>query len=64
ATFPNQKGQPSARPTARWVFQSFKGIHVLVIAQVRPLVLNMQHHHHALLELLGWRYVALYSGSG
>ncbi|MBK1650580.1 hypothetical protein CKO36_18985 [Rhabdochromatium marinum] len=47
ATFPDQKGQPSARPTARWVFQSFKGIHVLVIAQVRPLVLNMQHYHHS-----------------
>jgi len=64
ATFPDQKGQPSARPTARWVFQFFRGIHVLVIDHVRQVVLNMQHQHHALLELLGWRYVSLYSASG
>ena len=30
-TFPNQKGRPISNPTARWVFQVFGGIHVLVI---------------------------------
>jgi transposase len=29
ATFPNQKGQPTQHPTARWVFQYFVGIHLL-----------------------------------
>ena len=31
ATFPNQTGQPVQNPTARWVFQYFVGIHVLLI---------------------------------
>jgi transposase len=31
ATFPNQKGQPVQNPTARWVFQYFVGLHVLLI---------------------------------
>ena len=64
ATFPDQKGKPNPRPTARWVFHYFKGIHVLVIGRARELVLNVQQQHYALLELLGQRYVALYSGSG
>ena len=28
-SFPDQKGNPTERPTARWVFESFLGIHVL-----------------------------------
>lgn len=50
--FPNQKGEPIANPTARWVFQFFAGIHMLVIAQVQVLVLNMNEYHTALLKLL------------
>lgn len=63
-TFPNQKGKPVANPTARWVFQFFAGIHVLVIEQMRELVLNLNEHHAALLKLLGERYEGLYSGDG
>jgi len=33
--FPNQKGQGIENPTARWVFQFFSGIHVLVIQQMQ-----------------------------
>ena len=40
-TFPNQRGQPLSSPTARWVFQFFAGIHVLVIAPMQTLILNM-----------------------
>lgn len=40
-TFPNQKGQPTRTPTARWVFQCFTGIHLLVTAQEQLLVLNL-----------------------
>jgi hypothetical protein len=60
----NQKGEPVANPTARWVFQFFAGIPVLVIAQVQVLVLNMNHYHTALLKLLGKRYEKLYSEDG
>jgi len=63
-TFLDQKGTPTARPTARWVFQFFRGIHVLVIEHVKQIVLNVQQQQSALLELLGQRYVSLYSGSG
>ena len=63
-TFPDQKGMPITNPTARWVFQFFGGIHVLVIAQLHVLVLNLNDHHATLLRLLGKRYEALYSGNG
>ncbi len=36
-TFPNQVGQPISNPTARWVFQLFAGIHVLIIAHMQTL---------------------------
>lgn len=64
ATFPNQKGKPVANPTARWVFQFFAGIPVLVIAQMQVLVLNRNESHTALLKLLGKHYETLYSGDG
>ena len=63
-TFPNQKGKPVDNPTARWVFQFFAGIHVLIIGQVCELVLNLNQYHAALLKLLGERYEELYSGNG
>ncbi|MGB5216320.1 MAG: IS1634 family transposase [Anderseniella sp.] len=63
-TFPNQKGKPIANPTARWVFQFFAGIHVLVIGQIRELVLNLNEYHAALLKVLGEHYEELYSGNG
>jgi len=63
-TFPNQKGQLINNPTARWVFQFFTGIHVLVVEQAQELVLNMNEHQIALVNLLGERYIELYSGTG
>ena len=61
ATFPNQKGQPVQNPTARWVFQYFVGIHVLLIpGQWSPLVVNLTEEHQALLRLLGTPYERLY----
>jgi transposase len=60
ATFPDQKGQPTQNPTARWVFHSFVGIHVLLIPQQWPIVLNLAEEHRNLLQLLGTRYAWLY----
>jgi transposase len=61
ATFPNQKGQPVQNPTARWVFQSFVGIHVLHIpGQWDSVVVNLTEQHQQLLELLGKSYTRLY----
>jgi transposase len=61
ATFPNQKGQPIQNPTARWVFQSFVGIHLLLIPGQWPLVLNLTEEHQQLLRLLGEPYERFYS---
>jgi len=63
-TFPNQQGRAVSNPTARWVFQYFSGIHLLLIARLQTLVLNVNEHHAALLRLLGHRYERLYSGDG
>lgn len=62
--FPDQKGKATERPTTRWVFQFFTDIHILVVASVAEVVLNLNIHHRALLALLGERYVALYANSG
>lgn len=63
-TFPNQKDEAAMAPSARWVFQYFSGIHVLTIAQMQGLVLNLNEHHTTLLRLLGAQYELLYSGYG
>jgi transposase len=60
-TFPDQKGRPTQRPTARWVFHVFVGIHVLLGATDKPLILNLQEHHMSLLKVMGTDYEALYS---
>ncbi|WYD82360.1 MAG: IS1634 family transposase [Candidatus Electrothrix gigas] len=63
-TFPNQKGKPVSNPTARWVFQFFSGIYLLIIGNTQQVVLNLNEHHMRLLKLLGRRYEKLYSGNG
>ena len=63
-TFPDQKCKPTERPTARWVFQSFIDIHILILPTLAEVVLNLKTKHRALLDLLGDRYVALYANSG
>ena len=52
-TFPHQTGKPVPNPTARWVFQYFVGIHLLILADGQELVLNLNEHHQTLLEWLG-----------
>ena len=61
-TFPNQKGKPIKNPTARWIFQSFSGIHVLAINHNKILVLNLKEKHQQILRLLGKRFQKIYYG--
>jgi hypothetical protein len=61
ATFPDQQGHPIQTPTARWVFQCFVGIHLLLRPGQWPLVLNLMDTHEHLLQLLGQPYQAFYS---
>lgn len=58
-SYPDQKGNPTQRPTARWVFQSFDGIHVLCVGQKR-VVLNMKERHRTIISVLGPDYERLY----
>jgi transposase len=58
--FPDQKGNPTQRPTARWVFQDFHGIHLLLDGS-REIVLNMEDRHRRILTVLGHRYEKLYA---
>ncbi|MCS4150726.1 IS1634 family transposase [Salinibacter ruber] len=59
-SFPDQKGNPTQRPTARWVFERFLGIHVLFEGQ-RRLVLNIKDRHERVITVLGKRYAQLYA---
>ena len=61
-TFPNQKGKPIKNPTARWIFQSFSGIHVLAVNQNQVLVLNLKEKHLLILRLLGEKFQKIYYG--
>lgn len=58
--FPDQEGNPTPRPTARGVFESFLGIHVLFTGKSR-LVLNMKKGYQIISTVLGTRYDRLYA---
>jgi transposase len=63
-TYPDQKGKPNPRPTARRVFQSLIDISVLHVSSLKTFVVGLTTAQKALLTLLGDRYVALYANSG
>jgi transposase len=61
ATFPDQQGQPTQTPTARWVFHDCVGIHVLLIpGPWDHLVVNLPEAHQSRLRLLGKPYELWY----
>jgi transposase len=60
-TFPNQQGKDIQNPTARWIFQYFVGIHVLIIDNHEQIVLNLTDHHRVIIQLLGERYESFYA---
>ena len=52
SSLPDGKGQPTQRPTLRWVFGLFIWVR-LVELEGRPLVLNLAPHHETAVRLLG-----------
>jgi len=64
-TISDQKGRPTATPTARWVFQSFLDVSLLSIflpdSTPRILCLNLRLELQVLLNLLGPSYASIYS---
>jgi transposase len=62
ATVPDQKGKATNRPTARWVFELMKDVHLLSILETgKTLTLNLRAEIRNLLRLLGDRYSAIYA---
>jgi len=59
--FPDMKKKPTQRPTARWVFFCFQGIHVLSIDNDQRHVTNLQDRHRIILKCLGDIYQQIYS---
>ena len=59
-TFPNQLGKPVQNPTARWVFENFHEIQIVVIEELKKQVIaNLLERNIFILDLLGilyWRY--------
>jgi transposase len=58
-TFPDQKGKPTPKPTARWVFHAFTGIDFLLMEGKRT-ILNLKERHTNLLATLGAAYEKYY----
>jgi transposase len=64
ASIPDQKGKPTKRPTARWMFELFRGVHLLTLppddGKQRVLTMNLRPELRSLLLLLGTQYQVLY----
>jgi len=61
SSFPNQTGRMISNPTIRWIFQYFQNIPVIYLQQTKTAVLNVNTQHEKLLQLMGKRYLRLYS---
>ncbi|TXK37687.1 IS1634 family transposase [Pontibacter qinzhouensis] len=58
---PDQKGKATANPTARWVFQLFVDIHLLIFPDGKQTVLNLKEVHKTVLSLFPSVYTDYYS---
>ena len=62
-TIPDQKRKPTNRPTMRWIFQMFEGIHLLEISEngkITEMILNLKDVQKKILSLLGESYEKIY----
>lgn len=62
----NQKGKPTDRPTIRWIFQVFEGVHVLLIKDentTEEQVLNLYPERRLILEILGPPFQKIYENA-
>lgn len=60
---PDQQGKPTERPTAKWVFELFLDVHLLLIVTdtIQVMAMNLVDELQVLLELLGPAYSEVYS---
>jgi transposase len=65
-SLPNQLGKPTKRPTMRWIFQIFEGVHLLIhrlSSAVQERVLNMNLVRNQVLRVLGSAFEKIYSSA-
>lgn len=62
----NQLGKPTNRPTMRWVFQIFEGVHLLIYHSaegLREIVLNLNPTRRHILQVLGPPFEKIYGSA-
>ena len=52
STLPNQKGQPTARPTLRWILQCFQSVHLVFIDGIKSRI-QLTSRQTLILQFLG-----------
>lgn len=63
---PNQLGKPTSRPTMRWVFQMFEGVHLLIKRTqegIHEIILNLNSIRRHILQILGPPFQKLYANA-
>ena len=63
---PNQLGKPTKKPTMRWIFQIFEGVHVLIHCAkdgIKEIVLNLNPIRRHILQILGPPFEKIYAKS-
>ena len=53
-TVPDQKNKPTQKPTTRWIFQLFVGIHLLIFPDGKQRILNLNAQHRDIISLLDY----------
>lgn len=64
ASIPNQLGKATRRPTMRWIFQLFEGVHLLIRTtrkKTEEIILNMNPLRYRILAILGPKFEKIYS---
>ncbi len=65
-SIPNQLGKPTKKPTMKWIFQLFEGVHLLIHrlpSGIQERVLNMNQVRHQVLNVLGNKFKKIYGGT-
>ena len=58
---PDMKKKPTQKPTARWIFICFSGVHEYSLGEAAPQVAGLTADQQTILDVLGERYRHIYS---
>jgi transposase len=66
ASIPNQLGKPTQKPTMKWIFQLFEGVHVLIhntLSGIKEIVLNLNKTRNQILGIFGPKFEKMYTAA-